>query len=80
MISKPADINPFQTSRCVRSDIELLPDWEASLPHGRLWTLVRGGAGVLGAGQQPGGALLLDDLHPAQGHPGDSHRSRHSRH
>ena len=75
MISKPADINPFQTSSCVRSDIELLPDWEASLPHGRLWTLVRGGAGVLGAGQQPGRAekfclpqyINIDRWSPAAG-------------
>jgi hypothetical protein len=29
-------------------------------------TTFRGGAGVLGPGQQPGRALLLDDLHAGQ--------------
>ena len=38
-------------------------DGEAALPDGRVRAPVRGGAGVLGPRQQPGRALLLDDLH-----------------
>jgi len=36
---------------------------------------IRGRAGVLDAGSESGGALLLDDLHPAQRHTGHSRRA-----
>ena len=52
-----------KTSGCFRPNTELLPDGQAALPDRRVRAAVRGGAGVLGAGQQPGGALLLDDIH-----------------
>ncbi len=45
-----------------------LQDGKAALPHWRVRTTFRGGAGVLGPGQQPGRALLLDDLHAGQRH------------
>jgi hypothetical protein len=40
-----------------------LQNWQTALPYGRVRPSFRGGARVLGAGRQPGGALLLDDLH-----------------
>ena len=51
-----------------------LQDWQAALPDQRVRPAVRGGAGILGPGLEPGGALLLDDLHQTQGHAG---RQRH---
>ena len=44
-------------------DPELLPHWQAALPHRCVWSPVRGGIGILGPGLKPGGAMLLDDLH-----------------
>ena len=44
---------------------------QAALPDRRVWTPVRRRTGVLGSGLEPGGALLLDDLCPAQEHRGD---------
>ena len=44
---------------------------QAALPDRRVWTPIRRRAGVLGSGLEPGGALLLDDLCPAQEHRGD---------
>ena len=77
--------SPFLTqSRRIKWTLPLWWWWwwwsrEAPLPHRRVRPPVRGGAGVLGAGHQPGGALLLDDLHPAQGHPGDARRPGQAR-
>lgn len=36
--------------RCFCTGVELLSDRETSLPDGRLWTAVRGGARLLGLG------------------------------
>ena len=35
-----------------------------------MWAVIRGGTGVLGTGFEPGGAVLLDDVHAAPRHPG----------
>lgn len=36
---------------------------QASLSNRRVWTAVRRGIGILGPRLEPGGALLLDDVH-----------------
>jgi hypothetical protein len=52
-------VNMCQASWRVRSDPELLPDGKAALSHGRVRPALRGGAGVLGAGHQPGTPQLF---------------------
>ncbi|CAG0914008.1 unnamed protein product, partial [Notodromas monacha] len=46
-----------------RSEEQQLLDREASLPNGRVWSFVRGGARVLELGLESSGTLLLDDIH-----------------
>lgn len=43
-----------------------LQNGQTALSHRRLWAAVRGGVGVLGPRLQPGGALLLDDIHTGE--------------
>ena len=57
MVPHSEGILYLQTSRRVRSGVELLPDGEAPLPDGRVRAPLRGGAGVLGPGHQPGNQL-----------------------
>ena len=60
----------------VRADPELLPDGQTALPDGRVRAAVRGGARVLGPGLEPGGAVLLDDVHGAPRHAGRANHPR----
>ncbi|KAH9643376.1 hypothetical protein HF086_017298 [Spodoptera exigua] len=39
---------------------------QAPLPYRRLRATLRGGAGVLGPGRQPGGTMLLDDVYTGE--------------
>ena len=57
-------------------DASLSQDRQTALPHPRVRAALRGGAGVLGPRLQPGRALLLDDLHRAQGHPGKREKEK----
>lgn len=41
-------------------------DGQAALSDRRLWAAVRGGAGILGPRLQPGGTVLLDDVHAGE--------------
>jgi len=54
--------------QCCRAvtDTQLLSHRQAALPDRRVRPAVRGGAGLLGSGREPGGAVLLDDVHDSR--------------
>ena len=54
----------------ILADPQLLPNGQTALPHSCLRASVWRGIRVLGPGFQPGGALLLDDLHYSSRHSG----------
>jgi len=57
---------------CCPIDTQLLSHRETSLSYWRVWSPVWRRAGLLGSGLQPGGTLLLDDLHYAPQHARDA--------
>ena len=67
----------LQYRRCA-TDTQLLSHGEATLPDRCVRPAVRGRAGLLGTGCEPGGTVLLDDVHNTSEHAGDATNPRSS--